>query len=481
MKYDTVIGLEVHVQLNTNSKLFCGCSTQFGAEPNTQTCPICQGHPGVLPVLNQEVLRKAIQAGLSLNCSINSFSKFDRKNYFYPDLPKAYQISQFDLPICKEGYLEIHVDDQEPKNIRINRIHMEEDAGKLIHSEVSSIDESYVDVNRCGVPLLEIVTEPEITSSDEAYHYLSGLKSIMQYINVSDCNMEQGSLRCDVNISLKPVGQKELGTRAEIKNMNSFKGVQKAIEFEIRRQSRLLDKGEKIVQETRLYNPDEDKTYTMRSKEEAHDYRYFPDPDLVPIVVDEKDIDEIRKALPELPKLKEKRFVSEYQLSERDAGILISSIDLANYFEEAVKAYPDNPKKVANWIMGDFLKTINESDGDLKSINITPQQIGSLVKHIEEGKISGKIAKSVFEEMAQSGKTVEQSIEHLGIKQISDTGELSAIIDKVIAANPDPVAKVKAGKDKAIGFLVGQIMKETKGQANPQMVNKLLKEKINES
>ncbi len=478
--FETVIGLEVHVQLNTQSKLFCQCSTQFGAKPNSQTCPICQGHPGVLPVLNQEALTKAVQAGLSLNCSINHFSKFDRKNYFYPDLPKAYQISQYDLPICKEGYLEISIGEHDIKKIGITRIHMEEDAGKLIHSDVPSINESYVDLNRCGVPLLEIVSEPDMRNSTEAYHYLQSLKSILKYINVSDCNMEEGSLRCDANVSLRLRGQKEFGTKVEIKNMNSFKGVQKALEYEVKRQSMALKKGEKIVQETRLYNVDEDKTYTMRSKEEAHDYRYFPDPDLVPIILEEKDVEVIRKDLPELPKAKEERFIKYYQLPQEDAGVLISSLELANYFEMAVQSYPNNPKKIANWIMAELMRVLNESDGEISSLKVEAKQIGNLVKHIDEGKISGKMGKTIFEDLVKEGGTVEGIIENQGLKLVDDVGELEKFIDEVISENPEPVASFKAGKDKAIGFLVGQVMKKSKGQANPGKVNQLLIDKLKE-
>ncbi len=478
MKYETVIGLEVHVQLNTKTKLFCSCSTEFGAEPNTQTCPVCQGHPGVLPVLNERVLEKAIQAGLAFDCSINHFSKFDRKNYFYPDLPKAYQISQFDLPICKEGVLNIHLDKNGSKQIGITRIHMEEDAGKLIHSESSQTNESYVDLNRCGVPLIEIVSEPDMRSGEEAYQYLTNLKQILMYVNVSDCNMEEGSLRCDANISLRPVGQKEFGTRAEIKNMNSFKGVQKAIDYEVRRQGRLLDKGERIVQETRLYNVDEDKTYSMRSKEEAHDYRYFPDPDLVPIVVDDAIIETIRKGLPELPEAKRTRFMADYQLSEEDGKVLTNSLEVAEYFERAVKAYPDNPKKIANWIMAELMRVLNEEGGDLGKVKVQATEIGSLVQHIDTGEVSGKMAKTIFEEMVKTGDSVKQIIERLGLKQVSDEGELNAVIEKVIQSNPDPVKSYRAGKEKAIGFLLGQVMKATKGQANPQVINKLMKDAL---
>ncbi len=480
MQFETVIGLEVHVQLNTKTKLFCKCSSQFGAEPNTQTCPVCQGHPGVLPVLNEQALLKAVQAGLALNCSINYFSKFDRKNYFYPDLPKAYQISQFDLPIVKEGFVDIVLENGDSKTIRINRIHIEEDAGKLIHSEVSGVNESYVDLNRCGVPLLEIVSEADMRSSEEAYEYLSNLKSVLQYINISDCNMEEGSLRCDANISLRPFGQKEFGTRAEIKNMNSFKGVQKAIDYEVKRQSRLLENDEKIIQETRLYNTDEDKTYSMRSKEEAHDYRYFPDPDLVPIILEKSFVDEIRQQLPELPKAKKQRFIEEYQFSERDAAILTDSLALANYFEEAVQEYPQNPKKIANWVMAELMRILNEQGVEITAVQVKAPQIANLVRHIDEGKISGKMAKTIFEEMAQSGKTVETIIDKLGLKQVSNEGELTSIIEQVIQDNPKPVESFRAGKEKALGALVGQVMKATKGQANPQMVNELLKKKLSE-
>ncbi len=476
MTFSSVIGLEVHVQLNTKTKLFCSCTTKFGAKANTQTCPICQGHPGVLPVLNKDVLIKAIQAGLALNCSVNYFSKFDRKNFFYPDMPKAYQISQFDLPIVKGGYLDITLDSGYSKTIRINRIHIEEDAGKLIHSNIPSINESYVDLNRSGVPLLEIVSEADIRTSNEAYLYLQSIKSTLEYIGVSDCNMEEGSLRCDANISLRPVGQKKFGTKAEIKNLNSFKNVQKAIEYEIKRQTRILENNELIVQETRLYNADENKTYSMRSKEEAHDYRYFPDPDLVPIVIDKAFVSEIRDSLPELPNIKLKRFINDYGLSERDSKILISSMAIADYYESVLKFY-DNPKKIANWIMGEFIRALNDCNGDWSCIKIKAKELANLVRHIDEGKITSKMAKDIFYAMVKSGDTVENTIDKLGLRQL-DESELNIIIDKVINDNPKIVSSYRAGKDKAIGALVGQVMKATKGQANPKAVNDLLKDKL---
>lgn len=475
MKYDVVIGLEVHAQLNTNTKIFCSCSTNFGSDSNSQTCPVCLGLPGVLPVLNENVLKKSILAGLALNCSISNYSKFDRKNYFYPDLPKAYQISQFDKPICLSGHINV-ASESGPKKIRINRIHMEEDAGKNIHSDNPAVNKSFVDYNRTGVPLMEIVTEPDLSSGDEAYDYLSQLKQTLKYINVSDCNMEEGSLRCDVNISLKPSGQKELGDKVEIKNMNSFKAVKAAIDYEIIRQTDMLDDGEKIKQETRLWNPDKSKTYSMRSKEEAHDYRYFPDPDLAPIIIDDEYISQIKKTMPELPKAKRERFKNELGLSDLDADVLTSVRALAEYYEKCLELGADS-KKCANWITSELLAKIDDSE-KINEFPVTPEKLTELLKLIENNIISGKIAKTVFNDMIETGKEATVIVEEKGLKQVTDSGEIEKIIEDVITSNPQPVEDYKSGNQKAIGFLVGQAMKLSKGKANPQMVNKILKEKL---
>ncbi len=477
MSYESVIGLEVHVQLNTETKIFCGCSTKFGEAPNTQTCPVCQGHPGVLPVLNKEVLKKAIMAGLALNCKIARKTKFDRKQYFYPDLPKAYQISQFDMPLCEQGFLKILVNDTE-KKIGITRIHLEEDAGKLVHPETDNLSHSYVDLNRCGTPLIEIVTEPDIRNPEEAYQYLTNLKNILKYINISDCNMEEGSLRCDANISIRKKGSQKFGTKTEIKNMASFKGVQKALEYEIKRQIKAVKKGNKIIQETRLFDTDKGVTKSMRSKEEAHDYRYFPDPDLIPYEFDEDFIEKINETLPELPEAKKERFIKEYQVDLYDAQVLSSNIKLAEYFEWAVKDYPKQSKKIANWIMTEVLKALNDTNCEIEDFEVPPTEIAELFKLMDSGAISGKIAKKVFKEMIDNNSTAKDTVEKLGLKQISNSDDLIPIINKVIENNPKTVDEYKNGKKKAIGFIIGQIMKETKGQANPQLVNKILKDKL---
>ncbi len=475
MKFDTVIGLEVHAQVNSKTKIFCGCSTQFGSDANTQTCPVCLGLPGVLPVLNEVVLQKTVLAGLALNCGISKYSKFDRKNYFYPDLPKAYQISQFDKPVCVGGYIEIKAGNGK-KKIRLNRIHMEEDAGKNIHSEVPGVAESYVDFNRTGVPLMEIVSEPDLSSGDEVYEYLMNLKQILKYINVSDCNMEEGSLRCDVNISLKPEGREKLGDKVEIKNMNSFKAVKSAIEYEVARQTEMLNDGEKIAQETRLWNPDKNKTYSMRSKEEAHDYRYFPDPDLPPVTCDDEFIEKLRKLLPELPEAKKERFINELGLSDYDAGVLTSVRQLAEYFER-VLSEGINPKKCSNWITSELLGRIENAE-DINNFPVKPASLAKLLTLIDNETISGKIAKTVFMEMIETSGEAEDIIDKKGLKQVSDTGEIEKIIDDIISANPQPVEDFKNGNEKAIGFLVGQAMKLSKGKANPQLVNQILNKKL---
>ncbi|MFP4661832.1 MAG: Asp-tRNA(Asn)/Glu-tRNA(Gln) amidotransferase subunit GatB [Halanaerobiales bacterium] len=476
-QYETVIGLEVHAQLATKSKIFCDCSTEFGAEPNEHTCPICTGLPGTLPVLNKKVVEYAIMAGLATNCEVSEYSKFDRKNYFYPDLPKAYQISQFDLPICEHGYIDIETDEG-MKRIGITRIHMEEDAGKLIHE--GSIDRStgsLVDYNRTGVPLIEIVSEPDMRTPAEARAYLSELKKILEYIAVSDCNMEEGSLRCDANVSIRPLGQEEFGTKAELKNMNSFKAVEKALEYEVERQKRVLEAGEQVVQETRTWDDSLNKTISMRGKEEAHDYRYFPEPDLVPLEIDREWVEDIRKELPELPREKKARFTEEYGLPDHDADILTDTLALARFFEEVVEEY-DDPKAVSNWIMGEFLRLVNEEGIEIEQNKISGKMLAKMLKLMDEGVISSKIAKTVFEEMFKTGKDPETIVEEKGLKQISDEGQLEEIVLKVIADNSEAVEDIRNGKNQAIGYLVGQVMKETRGKANPGLVNKLLREKI---
>jgi len=475
MEFDAVIGLEVHVQLNTNSKIFCSCSTQFGAQANTQVCPVCLGLPGVLPILNKEVLKKAIQAGLALHCKIASYSKFDRKNYFYPDLPKAYQISQYDKPICYDGYIEI-VTGNGIKRIGITRLHMEEDAGKNIHSEDSDYKVSYVDFNRTGVPLIEIVSEPDINTPDEAYQYLQNLRSILKYIEVSDCNMEEGSLRCDVNVSLKPKGAKEFGQKVEIKNLNSFRSVKLALEYEIERQKKMLLQDEKIVQETRLWDADRNTTYSMRSKEEAHDYRYFPEPDLPPIEISKDFIEQLKNELPELPHEKRTRFMQQYGLPEYDAQVLTATKQLASYYE-AVVGDGAQPKKASNWIMSEVLAKIDDPEF-IDSFNVKPKDLAMLLKRIDDATISGKIAKTVFEEMLATGKNPDTIINEKGLRQVTDTGAIESIIDEVIKNNPKSVEDYKNGKDKALKFLIGQVMKESKGKANPQMVNDILMKKL---
>jgi aspartyl-tRNA(Asn)/glutamyl-tRNA(Gln) amidotransferase subunit B len=478
MDYEIVIGLEIHTELKTNSKIFCGCSTKFGSEQNTNVCPVCLGLPGVLPVINEKVVEFAIKAGVALNCEILPFSKFDRKNYYYPDLPKNFQTSQYDLPIAVNGHLDIEVNG-ETKRINITRIHMEEDAGKLVHSgaTISSSDSALVDYNRTGVPLLEIVSEPDIRSAEEARAYLEKVKAILEYLDVSDCKMEEGSLRCDANISLRPHGQAALGTKAEIKNLNSFRSVQRGIEYEVIRQEEILDDGGRVIQETRTWDENKGITASMRSKEQAHDYRYLPEPDLVPIVVDPARVAEIRANLPELPDARRQRLMNDYGLSEYDAGIITSSKAVADYFDQSVQNNGD-AKVVANWLMGEVSKHLNSEGITILDCPVSPKQLTELLALIEKGTISNKIAKTVFEEMWTSRKDAEVIVKEKGLVQISDSSEIVAIVESVIAANPQSVADFKAGKDKAIGFLVGQIMKQTKGRANPDMVNTLLRERL---
>lgn len=477
MDYEIVIGLEVHSELKTKSKIFCGCSTQFGSEQNTNVCPVCLGLPGVLPVINEKVVEFAIKAGLALNCEIAPFSKFDRKNYYYPDLPKNYQTSQYDLPIAKNGYLEIEVNG-EKKRIGITRVHMEEDAGKLVHSgSIATSDSSLVDYNRTGVPLIEIVSEPDIRSPEEAKAYLEKLKAILQYIDVSDCKMEEGSLRCDANISLRPQGSEKFGTKTEIKNLNSFRAVQRGLEYEAARHEEVLNEGGRIIQETRSWDEAKGVTVSLRSKEQAHDYRYFPEPDLVPIVIDPAKIEEIRASLPELPDARKARLMKDYGLSDYDAGVITASKAMADYYDDVI-VHKAEPKATANWLMGEVSKHLNTANLGIEECPVTPVNLAGLIGLIEKGTISNKIAKTVFEEMWASGKDAETIVKEKGLVQISDEGAIIAVVEAVIAANPQSVADFKAGKDRALGFLVGQIMKQTKGRANPELVNKLLRERM---
>ncbi|WP_409342471.1 Asp-tRNA(Asn)/Glu-tRNA(Gln) amidotransferase subunit GatB [Paenibacillus sp. MBLB4367] len=474
-KYETVVGLEVHVELHTKSKIFCGCSTEFGAPPNTHTCPVCLGHPGVLPVLNKQAVEYAMKAAMALNCQVATTTKFDRKNYFYPDSPKAYQISQYDKPIGEHGWIDIEVNG-ETKRIGITRLHLEEDAGKLTH--VDGGYASLVDFNRVGTPLIEIVSEPDIRTPEEAKAYLEKLKAIMEYCDVSDVKMEQGSLRCDANISIRPWEQAEFGTRAELKNMNSFRGVQRGLEYEEERQADVLDSGGKVVQETRRWDEAQGKTISMRGKEEAHDYRYFPDPDLVSVFIDDEWKTRIQASIPELPDARRTRYISEYGLPEYDAGVLTSSKKIADLFEEALQ-YTKDAKAASNWIMGDLLGFLNQNGLELADVKLTGQGLGEMIALIEKGTISGKIAKTVFKAMIETGKAPQTIVEEQGLVQISDEGAIMAVIEQVVANNPQSVADFKAGKDKAVGFLVGQVMKEMKGKANPGLANKLILECLN--
>jgi len=477
MEYEVVIGLEVHVQLSTESKIFCSCSAKYGAGPNENTCPVCLGMPGVLPVLNREVVERAIKTGLAMECKIASYTKFDRKNYFYPDLPKGYQISQYDLPIASNGKIEISVNGGK-KQIGLTRIHMEEDAGKLLHGEnLGDPDSSYVDLNRTGVPLLEIVSEPDIRSSEEAKRYLEKLKAILEYLEVSDCNMEEGSLRCDANVSIRPVGQEKLGTRTELKNMNSFRFIQKALDYEIDRQTHVLEDGGKVIQETRYYDSVKDVTISMRSKEEAHDYRYFPEPDLEPLVIDDDWIERAREQLPELPDARKERFIKQYDLPEYDAEVLTSGRPLADYFESAAKG-AKSAKTVSNWVMGDFMRVLKEKNISPADCLARPDMLRGMIKLIDSGAISGKIAKTVFEEMIQSGANPETIVEKKGLTQITNISAIEAEVEKTIDANPKQVEDFKNGKTRILGFFVGQVMKATKGKASPEVVNKILKEKL---
>ncbi|MBI9074723.1 MAG: Asp-tRNA(Asn)/Glu-tRNA(Gln) amidotransferase subunit GatB [Desulfatibacillum sp.] len=474
MEFEAVIGLEVHAQLKTQSKIFCGCSTAFGALPNHHTCPICLGMPGVLPVLNKKVVDYAMRMALATNCSISAYSRFARKNYFYPDLPKGYQISQYELPIAEHGHLMVDTD-QGRKRIGITRIHMEEDAGKLTHDTHRPV--SRVDLNRTGTPLIEIVSEPDMRTPYEASAYLKQLHAILRYLDICDGNMEEGSFRCDANVSVRPRGQEELGTRAEVKNMNSFRNVERAIAYEIDRQSSLVEEGGKVIQETRLWDVDKNRTFSMRGKEEAHDYRYFPDPDLVPIVIDEAWIEQVRALLPELPEARKNRFLEQYELSPDDAAFLTGSKEMADYYEDCVRIFPD-PKQVCNWVAGSLAAFLNAKSIPVTESPITATRLAGLLKLIQDGTISGKIAKTVFEFMETDGRDPGAIVKEKGLVQVSDTGEIDGIVQEILDACPEEVEAYRGGKKKLMGFFVGQIMKKTKGKANPQTVNQLLKEKL---
>jgi len=475
MEFVPVIGLEVHAQLKTQTKIFCSCSTRFGAPPNTHVCPVCLGMPGVLPVLNQAVVEYAMRMALATECQIAPDSRFARKNYFYPDLPKGYQISQYELPIAEHGRVPITGADGGKKRIGLTRIHMEEDAGKLIHDPERGV--SYVDYNRTGVPLIEIVSEPDIESPEEAGAYLRQLRAILRYLGISDGNMEEGSFRCDANVSVRPKDSDTLGTRTELKNLNSFKFVEKALAYEIERQIKVLAENGKVVQETRLWDTDKNRTVSMRGKEEAHDYRYFPDPDLVPLQIDPVWIARIQNDLPELPDVRKDRFMDQYELPAYDADVLTGAKELADYFESCVQAV-NNPKLVSNWVMGNLLGLLNAEGKSIEETPVPAGRMAELLKLIDDEVISGKIAKTVFDEMVASGKAPGTIVEEKGLVQVTDEAEIEAVVDKVIAACPDEAASYQAGKKKLLGFFVGQVMKETQGKANPQMVNQLLKKKL---
>ena len=481
MRYEAVIGLEVHAQLLTESKIFCGCSTKFGQVPNQSTCPVCAGFPGVLPVLNKRAVEFAIRAGLATDCQIARSSRLARKNYFYPDLPKGYQISQYELPICVNGHIDIAANGV-AKRIRLTRIHMEEDAGKNIHDVRA--DASLVDLNRAGVPLLEIVSEPDLRSAEEAGAYLRTLRTILQYLEICDGNMEEGSFRCDANVSIRPEGTAALGTKTELKNLNSFRAVEKALQYEIQRQIDTLSDGGKLIQETRLWDPAREVTRSMRTKEFAHDYRYFPDPDLLPIVVEERWIEEIRAGLPELPGARKARFMSQYNLSWYDAELLTSRKDVADYFEAALKVH-SNPKAIGNWVMGDLFRLLKERNLDaqlyISPWPVAPENLASLVSLIDQGAISGKMAKSLFEEMLVTGHSPQQIVKEKGLEQVSDSASIEKTIDQVLLDHPTQVAQYRGGNQKVFGFLIGQIMKATQGKVNPQKANAILRQKLEQS
>lgn len=474
MEFEAVIGIEVHAELSTKTKIYCGCENSFGGEINTHCCPICTGMPGTLPKLNGKVVEYAIKAGLAMNCGIEKNSKQDRKNYFYPDLPKAYQISQFDLPLCHDGYIDINVNGGK-KRIGITRIHIEEDAGKSLHDVVPG--KSLMDYNRCGVPLIEIVSEPDMRSVEEAGEYLETLKSILKYIGVSDCKMQEGSLRCDVNVSVRPVGQKEYGIRSEMKNVNTFSGALRGIEYEIKRHTEILKAGGTITQETRRWDDAKGESLPLRSKEDAQDYRYFPEPDLMPIVTSDETIEEIRKTIPELPHVKRDRYVEEFALPEYDASQLTEERSVAEFFEKTIKCGA-SPKAASNWIMGDIFRIMKEKYVGIDEINVTPENLAAMIGQIDKGVISNTAAKQVMEEMTKTGDAPTDIIERLGLKQVNDENAILDIIHTVFEANPQSIADYKGGKDRAVGFLVGQVMRLSKGKANPAAVNKLIAEEL---
>jgi aspartyl-tRNA(Asn)/glutamyl-tRNA(Gln) amidotransferase subunit B len=473
-KYEPVIGLEVHVQLGTRTKIFCGCPTSFGAPPNTNVCPVCLGLPGALPVLTKDAVELAIKAAIALNCQVRPLSRFARKNYFYPDLPKGYQISQYDEPVAEHGYVDIQVDGQD-KRIGVTRVHMEDDAGKSIHDGFRDSDRnSYVDLNRCGTPLIEIVSEPDMRSSDEAYAYLTELKQVLQFVQVSTCDMEKGHLRCDANVSVRLRGAEKFGTKAEVKNLNSFRFLKMALDYEIARQVAVLESGGRIPQETRLYNVEIGQTVGMRSKEQAHDYRYFPEPDLVPLRVSEKWLNSIKADMPELPARKRARFVADYGLRDYDSQVLTSTRDIAEYYEEAAKVSGD-PKTAANWVMGELAGALKAAGKEITESPVSAKSLGELVALMAKGDLSGKLAKEIFPKMFESGEAPSAIVDREGLRQIKDTGALQKIVDDVIAANPKQVEQYRGGKTAVIGFLVGQVMKASRGQADPAAVNELLK------
>ncbi len=474
MEFETVIGLEVHAQLLTRSKIFCSCSTEFGAPPNTHTCPVCLGMPGVLPVLNRKVVEYAMKMALATHCEILPRCQFARKSYFYPDLPKGYQISQYELPLAVNGWVEIETE-AGPRRIGITRIHMEEDAGKLVHDENQPV--SYVDFNRTGVPLIEIVSEPDIRSPEEAAAYLRTLRDILRYLEICDGNMEEGSFRCDANISLRPVGSREFGVKTELKNMNSFRNVQRALEFEVRRQRTLLESGRSVIQETRLWDAGRGVTVSMRGKEEAHDYRYFPDPDLVPVEIDPDWIERVRESLPELPDAKRQRFITQYGLPAYDAQVLTSSKELADYFE-AVLADFSQPKVVSNWIMSELLRELKRDERDIAECPVPPEHLAELLRLMDKSVISGKIAKSVFKEMYETGASAGTIVKEKGLEQVTDEGAIEAVVAEVLAECPEEVEAYRKGKEKLLGFFVGQVMKKTRGKANPKLVNEILRKKL---
>ena len=474
MEYEPVIGLEIHAQLLTDAKIFCGCSTKFGAAPNTHTCPVCLGMPGVLPVLNRKVVAFMIRMALATHCRINPECTFARKNYFYPDLPKGYQISQYAQPPAEHGWIEVEIDGGK-KRIGITRIHMEEDAGKLMHDEHKPL--SFVDLNRTGVPLIEIVSEPDIRSAEEAAAYLRRLHETLVYLEICDGNMEEGSFRCDANVSLRPKGSEAFGTRTELKNMNSFRNVQRALEYEIKRQQYVLEGGGQVVQETRLWDDTAGATHSMRGKEEAHDYRYFPDPDLVPVVIDETWIADIQKGLPELPLAKRERFVRDYRIPSYDAAVLTASRALADYYEEVVRL-SNEPKPASNWVMGDVLRFLNEEKRDIRDCPIRPESLAEMIRLIQDGTISGKMAKEVSEAMYRTGRPPQEIIAEKGLVQITDEDALRKTIAEIIGGNPAQVEQYRSGREKVFGFFVGQVMKATQGKANPRLINDLLKKML---